>query len=164
MSSPPSAKRPKLTECADNDDDENVFARYHKSVDTFLNVAHDMALGELKFIAMKNKCKELKQRLKDAEDRLERSRQTPLYVTCPITHTLMHDPVVAADGHTYERQAIERWFGEGNTTSPLTGAHLASSELRPNFAIKAAIAACEANQRPLATLFDSSDDDDDDAQ
>jgi len=28
---------------------------------------------------------------------------------CPITHEVMVDPVVAQDGHTYERQAIEEW-------------------------------------------------------
>lgn len=28
---------------------------------------------------------------------------------CPITHSVMTDPVVSADGHTYERAAIARW-------------------------------------------------------
>jgi hypothetical protein len=31
----------------------------------------------------------------------------------------MEDPVVAADGHTYERRAIEGWF-EKHLTSPIT--------------------------------------------
>ena len=39
----------------------------------------------------------------------------------------MRDPVVTADGQTYEREAIERWIsnqqGKGQApTSPLTGA------------------------------------------
>ena len=29
---------------------------------------------------------------------------------CPITHDLIRDPVVLADGFTYERSAIERWI------------------------------------------------------
>jgi len=29
---------------------------------------------------------------------------------CPITVNLLRDPVVAADGHTYERQALEMWI------------------------------------------------------
>ena len=33
---------------------------------------------------------------------------------------LMDDPVVAADGHTYNRKDIEDWFKEHNT-SPNTG-------------------------------------------
>jgi hypothetical protein len=44
---------------------------------------------------------------------------------CPITHSLMYDPVVARDGHSYESFAIRRWFagftGDGPLTSPLTG-------------------------------------------
>ena len=29
--------------------------------------------------------------------------------TCPITQDIMTDPVMTADGHTYEREAIEHW-------------------------------------------------------
>ena len=32
----------------------------------------------------------------------------------------MTDPVMTADGQTYERAEIERWFAAGHTTSPLT--------------------------------------------
>ena len=44
----------------------------------------------------------------------------------------MIDPVVAADGHTYERTAIARWLCTSNR-SPLTGGILAHSELVPNY-------------------------------
>ena len=27
---------------------------------------------------------------------------------CPMSHAIMDDPVVAADGHTYEKAAMER--------------------------------------------------------
>jgi len=37
---------------------------------------------------------------------------------CPITHALMVDPVLAEDGHTYERSSIELWL-TNNPTSPL---------------------------------------------
>ena len=36
---------------------------------------------------------------------------TPNEYLCPITGGLMLDPVVASDGHTYERQAITEWLG-----------------------------------------------------
>ena len=37
--------------------------------------------------------------------------EVPDELLCPISHALLsHDPVVAADGHTYERIAIESWF------------------------------------------------------
>jgi U-box domain/C2 domain len=51
---------------------------------------------------------------------------------CPITGEPMRDPVVAADGHTYERKAIARWFQESNK-SPLTGSILPHKELVPNY-------------------------------
>ena len=52
---------------------------------------------------------------------------------------LMDDPVVAADGHTYERKDIEKWFAQGKTTSPATGAQLMSLSLVTNYKILSAI-------------------------
>lgn len=54
---------------------------------------------------------------------------------CPITRSLMIDPVIASDGHTYERTAMIQWLTEKNT-SPMTGADLANKTLTPNQAIK----------------------------
>jgi len=51
---------------------------------------------------------------------------------CPITGISMINPVVAADGHTYERHAISRWLQTSNR-SPLTGEVLAHVELVPNY-------------------------------
>lgn len=39
---------------------------------------------------------------------------------CPITYELMREPVVASDGHTYEKHAIEKWL-KTNFTSPRSG-------------------------------------------
>ena len=39
---------------------------------------------------------------------------------CPITQEAIVEPVVAADGHTYERLAIVRWLSDHHT-SPVTG-------------------------------------------
>ena len=60
---------------------------------------------------------------------------------CPITYEKMRDPVMAMDGHTYERAAIERWISESTTISvlsPLTGT-LMGRLLIPNYALKKAI-------------------------
>jgi len=59
---------------------------------------------------------------------------------CPITLDVMRDPVVAADGHSYERAAITRYFQspQGNR-SPSTGAPLASQNLFSNHALKVMI-------------------------
>jgi hypothetical protein len=53
---------------------------------------------------------------------------------CPITMRRMHDPVVTADGHTYERAAIERWLRQ-HDTSPMTGQPLANKVLSPDGAV-----------------------------
>ena len=58
---------------------------------------------------------------------------------CPITSELMADPVSTSDGFTYEREAILAWLQGGNSTSPLTGATLARSDLIPNHALRSAI-------------------------
>jgi len=53
---------------------------------------------------------------------------------CPITGELFKDPVLCVgDGHTYEREAVEKWFAQGHNTSPLTGAALSTLDLVPNF-------------------------------
>ncbi|KAJ3070152.1 hypothetical protein HDU98_006812 [Podochytrium sp. JEL0797] len=57
---------------------------------------------------------------------------------CPITLQRIQDPVCTIDGHTFERSAVERWI-ESNTTSPLTGLALSSTELTPNYAFKSVI-------------------------
>jgi hypothetical protein len=56
----------------------------------------------------------------------------PDKLLCPITLELFVDPVVAADGETYERSEIETWFAQGNTTAPLTTEELPSTALLPN--------------------------------
>ena len=63
---------------------------------------------------------------------------------CPITQELMRDPVVTADGQTYEREAIEKWLVLQQTrqlpgTSPLTGEPLAHTNLVPNVALRVMI-------------------------
>ena len=55
---------------------------------------------------------------------------------CPITKELMTDPVITADGHTYERSAIEETFVAMNTKSPLTGKQLITCRLYPNITLR----------------------------
>ena len=45
------------------------------------------------------------------------------------------DPVIAADGHSYERKAIEAWL-ETNHTSPLTNEDLPHKVLFANRLLK----------------------------
>ncbi|MBM3611063.1 MAG: U-box domain-containing protein [Alphaproteobacteria bacterium] len=55
---------------------------------------------------------------------------------CPITMSIMRDPVVAMDGHSYEREAIEKHFSLGNRRSPMTNAVLSSIALIPNITLR----------------------------
>lgn len=56
-----------------------------------------------------------------------------------LVQDLMHDPVVADDGWTYDRIEIQKWFDQGKHRSPMTNAPLASTKLVPNRRIKSAI-------------------------
>ena len=51
----------------------------------------------------------------------------------------MTDPVVAADGRTYERAAMEEWLQQ-HDTSPVTGTKLRHLRLVPNVVARGAIA------------------------
>lgn len=51
----------------------------------------------------------------------------------------MHDPQVAADGFTYEGEAIREWLENGHETSPMTNLKLSHLHLTPNHAIRLAI-------------------------
>ena len=59
---------------------------------------------------------------------------------CPITLEIMKDPVTCADGHTYDRSAIEAWFRSGKTTSPWTNEEMTTFELVSNKVVKRKIA------------------------
>ncbi len=63
----------------------------------------------------------------------------PELFLCPITQQAMRDPVVAADGYTYDRPAIEHWLSTGHTFSPMTGETLAHAGLTPNRGLQAAV-------------------------
>ncbi|CAI0449642.1 unnamed protein product [Linum tenue] len=62
----------------------------------------------------------------------------PNHFVCPILKEVMKEPCVAADGYTYEREAIERWLQE-NEKSPMTNVALSNKNLLPNYTILAAI-------------------------
>ncbi|XP_055734856.1 WD repeat, SAM and U-box domain-containing protein 1-like [Salvelinus fontinalis] len=58
---------------------------------------------------------------------------------CPITREVMKDPVIAADGYSYEREAIESWISAKNRSSPMTNLPLPTTLVMPNRSLKTAI-------------------------
>mmetsp|Transcript_510 Transcript_510/g.833 ORF Transcript_510/g.833 Transcript_510/m.833 type:complete len:341 (+) Transcript_510:192-1214(+) len=73
----------------------------------------------------------------EALDAYLSSIAAPRELVCPITQELMKDPVVAEDGHTYERSSLITWFNMGRTRSPVTNSFLTSTTdaLLPNLAV-----------------------------
>lgn len=51
---------------------------------------------------------------------------------CPLSQDVMLDPVIAADGVSYERSFIENWLLRGNVISPITRKELIHTELADN--------------------------------
>jgi len=78
--------------------------------------------------------------------------QIPSILTCPITLTLFNDPVVASDGHTYEREAIERVIRQSQQ-SPLTREPLRTQNLNPNRIVKDMVDGFRAECRKKRDLY-----------
>ncbi|NXO02194.1 WSDU1 protein, partial [Rhinopomastus cyanomelas] len=66
---------------------------------------------------------------------------------CPITRELMKDPVIAADGYSYEKTAMENWISTNRRSSPMTNLPLPSLLLTPNRTLKMAIGRWLETQR-----------------
>ena len=62
----------------------------------------------------------------------------PRAFLCPITLSVMREPVVCADGHTYERRALAHWL-RSHDTSPMTGKHIDTLRMTPNYTLKSMI-------------------------
>lgn len=58
---------------------------------------------------------------------------------CPIFQEVMKNPHVAADGFSYELEAIEEWLGTGHDTSPMTNLRLRHKQLTPNHTLRSLI-------------------------
>lgn len=79
------------------------------------------------------------------DDAENHQKLPPEFVDC-ITQEIMRDPVITADGHSYERTAIEKWL-KHHDTSPKTGEVLppppggigVDKTLRPNHILRGQI-------------------------
>lgn len=60
----------------------------------------------------------------------------PKEFICPLSGERMVQPVVAADGVTYERSAITAWMRSHGMQSPVTGSALEHPRLNPNQSLK----------------------------
>ncbi|EFH42934.1 kinase family protein [Arabidopsis lyrata subsp. lyrata] len=63
----------------------------------------------------------------------------PSVFMCPILQEVMKNPHVAADGFSYELEAIEEWLSMGHDTSPMTNLRLDYQMLTPNHTLRSLI-------------------------
>jgi len=82
----------------------------------------------------------------------ENTLRVPPEFICPITQEKMLDPVVASDGHSYERDAIAHVLFRSNGLSPLTRERL-RCELFPNIALRKQIAEYEQEVAGILERF-----------
>ncbi|KAL6656518.1 hypothetical protein ACP70R_007344 [Stipagrostis hirtigluma subsp. patula] len=73
--------------------------------------------------------------------------KAPSYFICPMTQVIMQDPHIAADGFTYEGEAIKDWIQRGHNMSPMTYLNLAHHQLIPNNALRFAIQEWQMRQQ-----------------
>jgi hypothetical protein len=69
----------------------------------------------------------------------ERSAGIPADLLCPLSRRVLVDPVVAADGYTYERKDAEAWL-RTSQLSPVTKLPLSDTNLIPNRLLKQLLA------------------------
>ncbi|KAK7407195.1 hypothetical protein VNO78_08902 [Psophocarpus tetragonolobus] len=67
------------------------------------------------------------------------STDVPSVFLCPILQELMKNPHVAADGFSYELDAMEHWLQSGHDTSPMTNLRLKHTFLTPNHTLRSLI-------------------------
>ena len=90
------------------------------------------------------------------EDETDSTTPVPLdEFICPITQDTFVDPVVASDGHTYEKAAIQRHIETSGPFSPITREHI-SRNLIPNRHIQGIIEQrCSSNRQRLVAAIKS---------
>ncbi|TXG60079.1 hypothetical protein EZV62_014652 [Acer yangbiense] len=83
------------------------------------------------------------------ENEEEDSSDVPSVFLCPIFQEVMKNPHVAADGFSYEVEAIEEWLGMGHDTSPMTNLRLKHKSLTPNHTLRSLILDWESKRSNL---------------
>ncbi|KAL6851431.1 hypothetical protein ACP4OV_020364 [Aristida adscensionis] len=77
----------------------------------------------------------------------------PAQFRCPISSSIMRDPVIVASGQTYDRQCIEEWFSTGKQICPQTQQVLLDTTLIPNHLVGSMISQwCAENGHTLPPM------------
>lgn len=81
----------------------------------------------------------------------EGSSDVPSVFLCPILQEVMKSPHLAADGFSYELEAIDHWLQSGRDTSPMTNLRLKHTFLTPNHTLRSLIEDWQTNKSPKLT-------------
>ncbi|XP_017403057.1 WD repeat, SAM and U-box domain-containing protein 1 isoform X3 [Cebus imitator] len=104
-----------------------------------LNLTKESLADDLKIESLGLRSKVLR-KIEELRTRVKfLSSEIPDEFICPITRELMKDPVIASDGYSYEKEAMENWIRTKKRTSPMTNLVLPSVVLTPNRTLKMAI-------------------------
>uniref|UniRef100_A0A2K6SWP4 WD repeat, SAM and U-box domain-containing protein 1 n=1 Tax=Saimiri boliviensis boliviensis TaxID=39432 RepID=A0A2K6SWP4_SAIBB len=104
-----------------------------------LNLTKESLADDLKIESLGLRSKVLR-KIEELRTRVKSlSSEIPDEFICPITRELMKDPVIASDGYSYEKEAMENWISTKKRTSPMTNLVLPSVVLTPNRTLKMAI-------------------------
>lgn len=66
----------------------------------------------------------------------DKSMQPPSEFLCPLSKTLMKEPMMSKDGINFEKNEILKWLNQGNNVCPVTGNKLTPSCLVSNKALE----------------------------
>nr|XP_020654018.1 WD repeat, SAM and U-box domain-containing protein 1 isoform X3 [Pogona vitticeps] len=114
-----------------------IFKRHNIDGKELLSLTKESLVGDLKIESLGIRGKVLR---KIEELRIESAcLGIPDEFLCPITRELMKEPVIAADGYSYEKEAMENWIIKERRTSPMTNLPLQTLILTPNRSLKMAI-------------------------
>ncbi|QCD90717.1 Rossmann-like alpha/beta/alpha sandwich fold [Vigna unguiculata] len=81
----------------------------------------------------------------------EGTSDVPSVFLCPILQEVMKNPHLAADGFSYELEAIDHWLQSGRDTSPMTNMRLKHTFLTPNHTLRSLIEDWQTNKSPKLT-------------
>ncbi|KAM6421522.1 WD repeat, SAM and U-box domain-containing protein 1 isoform 1-T1 [Rhynochetos jubatus] len=128
-----------------------LFRRNNIDGKELLGLTRESLRNDLKIESLGLRSKVLR-KVEELRTKAMGSAAVPDEFVCPITRELMKEPVIAADGYSYEKEAMENWITNKRRTSPMTNLPLASLMLTPNRTLKMAIGRwLEAQQHSKST-------------
>ena len=101
-------------------DRDNTIQRLRDEIDKFKNGFNNITTSKL-----------TQQAYDTLQSKYQSIEDTKYSIKCPITQEIIIEPVIAFDGQTYEKQAIQEWL-KNSDKSPINGSTLHSTLLIPN--------------------------------